>query len=64
MLHLKMIMLMRGIQLGKNFSDLTYPVLTTTQNDEKLHIFNSNSLVIISVWAYYTLYIKKHAQMR
>ena len=52
MLHLISIILMRGIQL-KNFSNLSYPVLTTTQNDEKLHIFYSNSLVILSIWAYY-----------
>ena len=30
-----------------------YPVLTTTQNDEKLHIFYSDSLVILSIWAHY-----------
>ena len=55
MLQLKMIVLMRGIQLNKNFSHVTYPVLTTTQNDKKkLHIFDSNSLVIISIWAYNT----------
>ena len=54
MLHLKLIVLKRGIQLTKHFSHLTYPVLTTTQNDEKLHILDSNSLVIISIWAYYT----------
>ena len=54
MLHLKLIILKRGIQLNKNFSHLTYPVLTTTQNDEKLHILDSNSLVIISIWAYCT----------
>ena len=39
MLHLILIVLMRGIQLKNNFSNLSYPVLTTTQNDEKLHIF-------------------------
>ena len=54
MLHLKMIVLMRGIQLNKNFSNLSNPVLTATQNDKKLHIFDSNSLVILSIWAYYT----------
>ena len=54
MLHLKSIVLKRGIQLNKNFSHLTYPVLIGTQNDEKLHIVDSNSLVIISIWAYYT----------
>ena len=27
----------------------------TTENDEKLHTVDSNSLVIISIWAYYTL---------
>ena len=42
-----------AIQLKKNFSNLSYPVLTTTQNDEKLHTFDSSSLVILSVWAYY-----------
>ena len=35
MLHLKMIILKRGIQLNKNFSNLSNPVLTTTQNDFK-----------------------------
>ena len=54
MLHLKMIVLMRGIQLNKNFWNLSYPVLTTTQNYEKLHIFDSNSLVILSIWTYHT----------
>ena len=53
MLHLKLIVLKRGIQLNKNNSHLTYPVLTTTQNDVKLHIVYSNSLLIISIWAYY-----------
>ena len=55
MLHLKSIVLKRGIHLNKNISHLTYPVLTTTQNDKKLHIVDSNSLVIISIWAYYTI---------
>ena len=54
MLHLTLIVLKRGIQLNKNISHLTYPVLTTTQNNKKLHIVDSNSLVIISTWAYYT----------
>ena len=49
MLHLVSIVLMRGIQVKKNFSNLRYPVLTTTQNDEKLHIFDSNSLAILSI---------------
>ena len=53
MLHLILIVLMRVIQLKKNFSNLSYPVLTTTQNDDKLHIFDSNSLVILSIWPYY-----------
>ena len=53
MLHLKLIVLKRGIQLNKNILHLTYPVLTTTQNDKKLHIVYSNSLLIISIWAYY-----------
>ena len=44
MLHLKMIILMRVIQLNKNFSNLSYSVLTTTQNEKKVHIFDSNSL--------------------
>ena len=35
MLHLKMIVLMRGIQLNKNFLNLNWPVLTTTQNGKK-----------------------------
>ena len=35
MLHLKMIVLKRGIQLNKNFSNLSNPFLTTTQNDKK-----------------------------
>ena len=39
MLHLILIVLMRGMQLKKNFSNLRYPVLTTTQNDDKLDIF-------------------------
>ena len=55
MLHLKTIVLMRGIELNKNFSNFIYPVLTTTQNDKKLHIFDFNSLVIFSIWAYYTI---------
>ena len=53
MLHLISIKLITGIQQKKNFSNLSYPVLTTTQNDEKLHIFDSNSLVIFSIWPYY-----------
>ena len=36
MLHLKSIVLKRGIHLNKNILHLTYPVLTTTQNDEKI----------------------------
>ena len=54
MLHLKMIMLIRGIQLNKNFWNLSYLVLTTTQYDKKLHDFESNSLVILSIWIYHT----------
>ena len=54
MLNLKMIVLMRGIQLNMYFCNLSYPVLTTTQNDKKLHIFDSNSLVILSIWTYHT----------
>ena len=45
---------MGGIQLNKNFWNLSYQVLTTTQNDEKLHIFNSNSLVILFISIYHT----------
>ena len=54
MLHFKTIVLKRGIQLDKNFLNLSNPVLTTTQNDKKLHIFDSSSLVILSIWAYNT----------
>ena len=54
MLHRIMTVLLRGIQQNKNFWNMSYPVLTTTQNDEKLHIFDSNSLVILSIWTYYT----------
>ena len=40
MLHIKMmIVLMRGIKLNKNFSNLSYPVLTTSQNDKKIAHF-------------------------
>ena len=53
MLYLKIILLKRGIQLNKNFWSLSYPVLTTTQNDKKLHIFDSNSLVILSIWTWH-----------
>ena len=42
------------IQLNKNFLNLSYPVLTTTQNDKKLHIFYFNSLFILSKWTYHT----------
>ena len=35
MLHLISIVLMRGIQLKKNFSNLSYPVLTTSHNYSK-----------------------------
>ena len=62
MLHLKLIILKRGIQLNKNFSHLTYPALTITQNDEKLHILDSNSLVIIFYIG--ILYMKRWVQMR
>ena len=48
MLHLISIKLITGIQLKKNFSNLSYPILTT-HNDDKLHIFVSNSLVILSI---------------
>ena len=54
MLHLKIFALMRGIQLNKNLWNSSYPVLTTTQKDEKLHIFDSKSLVILSIWIYHT----------
>ena len=53
-LHLIMTVLVIEIQLNKNLWNLSYPVLTTTQNDEKLHIFDSNSLVIVSIWTYHT----------
>ena len=39
MSHLKTIVLMRAIQLNKNFSNLSYLVLTTTQNNKKFDIF-------------------------
>ena len=39
MLHLKIIIMKRQIQLNKNSSNLSNPVLTTTQYDKKLHIF-------------------------
>ena len=48
-----LIVLIRGIQMKKDFSNLSYPVLTTTQNVKKSHIFDSNSLVILSIWEYY-----------
>ena len=54
MLHLKIIILMRGIQLKKNFWNWSYPVFTSTQIDKKLHIFHSNSLVILFRWTYHT----------
>ena len=55
MLHLEMIILMRGIQLNKNFLNLSYPVLATTQNDKKTaHFLDSNSLVILTIWTYHT----------
>ena len=44
---------MRGIQLNDNFSNSTNPVLTTAQNDEKIHIFDSDSLVVFSKRVYY-----------
>ena len=53
MLHLISIALMREIQLKKNFSNLNCQGLTTTQNDEKLPILDSNSLGTLSMWAYY-----------
>ena len=37
----------------RNFLNLNYPVLTTTQNNKILHISDFNSLVILSIWAYY-----------
>ena len=42
-----------AIELKKNFSNWSYPVLTTIQNNEKSHTFDSNSLVILSTWVYY-----------
>ena len=47
MLHLKILVSMTEIQLNKNFGNLSYPVLTTTQYNEKLHILYFNSLVIL-----------------
>ena len=49
MLLLTLIVFMRAIQLKKHLSNLSYPVLTSTHNDEKLHFFDSNSLVILSI---------------
>ena len=43
-LGLKMFVLTQGIQLKKNFAVPLKPVLTTTQNDENLDIFDSDSL--------------------
>ena len=62
MLHLKMIVLMRGIQLNKNFSHSSYPVLTTIQNDKKFHIFEFK----FSSHPFYMgiSYMKRHVQMR
>ena len=53
---------MRGIQLNKNFSHVSYPVLTTTQNDEKFshfwfQFFRHPFYMGIS-------YMKRHVQMR
>ena len=51
MLHLKMIVLKRGIQLNKNFSNLSNLVLTTTQNDLKnAHFlnFHEHKQIVIS----------------
>ena len=48
-LHLIMNEFLREIQLNKNLWNLSYPVLTTTQSDEKFHIFDSNSLVILFI---------------
>ena len=39
---------------NKNFWNLSYSVLTTTQNGEKLHISDSKCLVIVSIWTYHT----------
>ena len=45
---------MRQIQLNDNFSNSTYPVLTTAQNDEKIHIFYPDSLVFLCIRVYYS----------
>ena len=44
MLQLKMIVSIQGVQLKKNFCSSTQSVLTTTQNDKNLQIFESDSL--------------------
>ena len=46
-LDFKNIALIQGIQLKKNFCSSTQSVLTTTQNDENLDIFESDSLHIL-----------------
>ena len=61
MLHLVSIVLMRGIQVKKNFSNLSYPVLTTIQNDENLHFlfqFFSHPFYMS------TLCMERHVQIR
>ena len=62
MLHLVSIVLMRGIQLKKNFSNWSYPVLTATQNDEKITHF----LLRFFSHPFYmgTLCMERHVQMR
>ena len=39
MLHLKTIVLMKGIHQNENISNLSNPVLTTTRNDKKIAHF-------------------------
>ena len=46
-LDFKNIALIQGIQLKKNFCSSTQSVLTTTQNDENLDIFDSDPLHIL-----------------
>ena len=62
MLHFKTIVLMRGIQLNKNFSNLSNPVLTATQNEKKIAHF----LFQFFGHPFYMgiLYMKGHVLMR
>ena len=47
-LHLKIILLIREIQLNKNLWNSKYPVLRITQSDENLRAFDYNSLFYLS----------------